>query len=89
MSPVLVATNQQQEILHLQTQKMPLASDVSLDFLAMVTENYTGADLMDLCRNAAVETIKHGRDVRQPLHNASSCSASPPAHRAHGIVTRW
>jgi transitional endoplasmic reticulum ATPase len=64
---VLVATNQQ-EILHLQTQKMPLASDVSLDFLAMVTENYTGADLMDLCRNAAVETIKHGRDVRQPFH---------------------
>ncbi|ELR11601.1 ATPase, AAA domain containing protein [Acanthamoeba castellanii str. Neff] len=54
---------QRQEILHLQTQKMPLASDVSLDFLAMVTENYTGADLMDLCRNAAVETIKHGRDV--------------------------
>jgi transitional endoplasmic reticulum ATPase len=78
---VLVATNQQ-EILHLQTQKMPLASDVSLDFLAMVTENYTGADPMDLCRNAAVETIKHGRDVRQPLHYA-------PAHRAHGIVTRW
>jgi SpoVK/Ycf46/Vps4 family AAA+-type ATPase len=43
---------------------MPLAPDVSLDFLAMVTENYTGADLMDLCRNAAVETIKLDRNVR-------------------------
>jgi SpoVK/Ycf46/Vps4 family AAA+-type ATPase len=81
--------SQQQEILHLQTQKMPLASDVSLDFLAMVTENYTGADLMDLCRNAAVETIKHGRDVRHPFHmlhlTVSINHSPPPAHR-HQVV---
>jgi len=52
-----------QEILQVQTKNMPLTPDVSFEFLSMITEGYTGADLMDLCRNAAVETIKHNREV--------------------------
>jgi len=58
-----------QEILQVQTKNMPLTPDVSFEFLSMITEGYTGADLMDLCRNAAVETIKHNREVFLPTYS--------------------
>jgi len=37
---------------------MPLASDVKLQEIAVATQNYTGADLAALCREAAIEAMR-------------------------------
>ncbi|XP_054720599.1 ribosome biogenesis protein SPATA5-like [Uloborus diversus] len=46
------------EILDVKLQKMPLASDVDLCYLVDKTENFTGAEITDLCREAAMSVIK-------------------------------
>ena len=47
------------EIIKILTQKMPLANDVKLQEIAVATQNYTGADLAALCREAAVEAMRN------------------------------
>ena len=47
------------EIIKILTQKMPLASDVKLQEIAVSTQNYSGADLAALCREAAVEAMRN------------------------------
>lgn len=47
------------EIIKILTRKMPLANDVKLQEIAVATQNYTGADLAALCREAAVIAIKN------------------------------
>ena len=47
------------EIIKILTEKMPLASDVDLDEIAVSTQNYTGADLASLCREAAVNAMQN------------------------------
>ncbi len=47
------------EIIKILTQKMPLATDVKLQEIAVATQNYTGADLAALCREAAVEAMRN------------------------------
>ena len=47
------------EIIKILTRKMPLASDVKLQEIAVATQNYTGADLAALCREAAVEAMRN------------------------------
>ena len=37
---------------------MPLASDINLNEIAVSTQNYTGADLSSLCREAAVNAMQ-------------------------------
>ena len=46
------------EIIKILTAKMPLASDVKLKEIAVSTQNYTGADLASLCREAAVNAMQ-------------------------------
>ena len=46
------------EIIKILTKKMPLASDVKLQEIAVATHNYTGADLATLCREAAVQAMR-------------------------------
>jgi transitional endoplasmic reticulum ATPase len=46
------------EIIKILTAKMPLASDVKLKEIAVSTQNYTGADLAALCREAAVNAMQ-------------------------------
>ena len=46
------------EIIKILTKKMPLSSDVKLQEIAVATQNYTGADLAALCREAAVHAMK-------------------------------
>ncbi len=46
------------EIIKILTTKMPLASDVKLQEIAVSTQNYTGADLASLCREAAVNAMQ-------------------------------
>ncbi len=47
------------EIIKILTRKMPLASDVKLQEIAVATQNYSGADLAALCREAAVEAMRN------------------------------
>ncbi len=46
------------EIIEILTRKMPLAKDIKLQEIAFATQNYTGADLAALCREAAVHAMK-------------------------------
>jgi len=46
------------EIIKILTTKMPLSSDVKLQEIAVSTQNYTGADLAALCREAAVNAMQ-------------------------------
>ncbi len=45
-------------ILAIQTQKMPLASDVDLDEVARKTDRFTGADLEDVVRRAGLTALR-------------------------------
>jgi len=47
------------DIIKILTRKMPLANDVKLQEIAVATQNYTGADLAALCREAAVEAMRN------------------------------
>ena len=47
------------EIIRILTSKMPLSSDVKLQEIAVSTQNYTGADLAALCREAAVNAMQN------------------------------
>ncbi len=47
------------EIIKILTKKMPLANDVKLQEIAVATQNYTGADLAALCREAAVQAMRN------------------------------
>ncbi|MEM2554120.1 MAG: CDC48 family AAA ATPase [Nitrososphaerota archaeon] len=49
------------QILKIYTRKMPLSPDVSLEYLAKITEGYTGADLENVCREAALQAMR--RDI--------------------------
>ena len=48
------------EIIGILTAKMPLADDIALNEIAVATQNYTGADLAALCREAAVDAMQKG-----------------------------
>ena len=50
------------EIIKILTTKMPLANDVKLQEIAVSTQNYTGADLASLCREAAVNAMQNNSD---------------------------
>ena len=47
------------EIIRILTKQMPLASDVDLNEIAVSTQNYTGADIESLCREAAVNAMQN------------------------------
>ncbi len=47
------------EIIKILTKLMPLSSDVKLKEIALATQNYTGADLAALCREAAVHAMQN------------------------------
>ena len=47
------------DIIKILTRRMPLAGDVKLQEIAVATQNYTGADLAALCREAAVHAMKN------------------------------
>ena len=65
------------EIIKILTRKMPLAADVKLQEIAVSTQNYTGADLASLCREAAVTAMRNestkitSNDFAQALKHVS------------------
>ena len=52
-------------ILGIQTQKMPLASDVDLDEVARRTDRFTGADLEDVVRRAGLVTLRRSLESKE------------------------
>lgn len=50
-------------IIKVHTKRMPLAKDISLESLAKDTENYTGAELENLIREAGMNAIRNHRDM--------------------------
>jgi transitional endoplasmic reticulum ATPase len=51
------------EILRITTYTMPLAQDVDLESIAQYTKNFSGADLVALCREAGVIALQSRSDV--------------------------
>jgi transitional endoplasmic reticulum ATPase len=51
------------EILMVTTQPMPLSDDVDLASIAQSTKNFSGADLVALCREAGVIALHSSSDV--------------------------
>jgi cell division protease FtsH len=49
-------------ILHIHTQNLRLASDVDLALLARTTTGFSGADLANLCNEAALVAARHNHD---------------------------
>jgi len=47
------------EIIKLLSRQMPLAGDIDLKEIALATKGYTGADLVAVCREAAVRAMKN------------------------------
>ncbi len=50
-------------IFKVHTKKMPLDKDVDIEMLAKQTENYTGAEIENVCREAGMNAIRHDRDI--------------------------
>jgi len=46
------------EIIEIHTRSMPLDKDVNLDWLADITYGYVGADIMALCKEAAMSALR-------------------------------
>ncbi|KAF9926428.1 hypothetical protein FBU30_003993 [Linnemannia zychae] len=59
--------NARRQILGINTRDIPLADDVNLDAIAEMTEMYTGADLQNVCREAALIALRT-RVLNAPLH---------------------
>jgi transitional endoplasmic reticulum ATPase len=53
------------QILKIYTNKMPLSPDVSIEYLAKITDGYTGADLENICREAALQAMR--RDINSNI----------------------
>ncbi len=51
------------EILRIISQPMPLAEDINLEGIALSTKNFSGADLVSLCREAAVNAMQSRSDI--------------------------
>ncbi|KAL1936322.1 hypothetical protein VTP01DRAFT_456 [Rhizomucor pusillus] len=69
------------EILKIHTRHMPLADDVDLENIASKTEMYTGADLQNVCREAAMMALRrmHGADYVTRENFDASLTTIPPS----------
>ena len=67
------------EIIRILTTKMPLSSDVKLQEIAVSTQNYTGADLAALCREAAVNAMQNDSSKITSLDFAAGLKKVKPS----------
>ncbi|MGC9345517.1 MAG: AAA family ATPase, partial [Candidatus Bathyarchaeales archaeon] len=52
-------------IFKIYTETMPLAKDVNLEHLASITQNYSGADIEALCREAAMHALRRNVNAKE------------------------
>ena len=67
------------EIIKILTKKMPLTNDVKLQEIAVATQNYTGADLAALCREAAVLAMRDNSVKISSQHFGNSLKQIRPS----------
>jgi len=53
------------EIFNIYTKNMPLTKDVDVAHLAIVTKNYSGADIEALCREAAMYALRKDVNAKE------------------------
>ncbi|MBT6402273.1 CDC48 family AAA ATPase [Candidatus Woesearchaeota archaeon] len=56
------------EILKVHTKNMPLAKDVKLDVINTKLEEFSGADIQALCREAAMVALRTSRESKEVTH---------------------
>lgn len=67
----------------------PLADDVDLAALAALTEGYSGSDLKEVCRAAAMLPVREHLSAHPEVYGRSAvttAAASPPASRRGGAA---
>ncbi len=67
------------EILRITSQSMPLAADIDLESIAQSTKNFSGADLVALCREAGVLALQRGSDVISSANFANAIRLVRPS----------
>ena len=67
------------KIIEILTENMPLSSDVKLKEIAVATQNYSGADIASLCREAAVEAMHNNSNKITSKNFASGLKRIKPS----------
>tara|TARA_Y100000590_G_scaffold210451_1_gene238400 strand:+ start:4710 stop:6857 length:2148 start_codon:yes stop_codon:yes gene_type:complete len=67
------------EIIKILTDTMPLSKNVELKEIAVATQNYSGADLASLCREAAVEAMQNNSREISGQHFAAGLKRIRPS----------
>jgi transitional endoplasmic reticulum ATPase len=67
------------EILRITSQSMPLAADIDLENIAQSTKNFSGADLVALCREAGVLALQRRSDVISSANFANAIRLVRPS----------
>ena len=67
------------KIIEILTESMPLSSDVKLKEIAVATQNYSGADIASLCREAAVEAMHNNSNKITSKNFASGLKRIKPS----------
>ncbi len=68
-------------LLTLRSRRMPLDAAVDLDSLAAATTGISGADLVGLCQEAAIQTLMRSADHAKPAIVAADFEAALAAAR--------
>jgi transitional endoplasmic reticulum ATPase len=67
------------EIIKILTEKMPLSDNVNLEEISVSTQNYTGADLSALCREAGVHAMQNNSDKIDSVDFAAALKKIRPS----------
>ena len=67
------------DIIKILTDNMPLSNDVNLKEIAVATQNYSGADLASLCREAAVNAMQNNLSKISSKDFASGLKKTKPS----------
>ena len=67
------------EIIKALTRQMPLAGDVDLKEIALATKGYTGADLVAVCREAAVQAMRNNTPKINNIDFAAALKVIKPS----------
>jgi transitional endoplasmic reticulum ATPase len=65
-------------ILKANLKKTPVAPDVEMNFLASLTDGFSGADLMEICQRASKAAVRDCIDAECKLKQAMSMNQNQP-----------